>query len=139
MNLHKALSNEGGVNMGENIVRLFWECIHNADFDGLNKIMSDGACIRLPNTKEIFKSKNKYIEFNKKYPGRWYVDLEKVYECETTFISVAKVFNAENTISIYVTSFFKFKNNLIEEIIEYYSDNGEPPKWRLEENLSERY
>lgn len=125
--------------MNENIVKLFWEYIHNADFDSLNELMSDDACIWLPNTKEVFKGKRKYIEFNKKYPDRWYVDLEKLYICGETIISVAKIFNSENTASFYVTSFFKVNNNLIEEITEYWGDNGEPPKWRLHEKLSERY
>ncbi|MBU5676327.1 nuclear transport factor 2 family protein [Alkaliphilus sp. MSJ-5] len=125
--------------MGENVVKLFWEYIHNADFDSLNELISDDASIWLPNTKEVFKGKRKYIEFNKKYPDRWYVDLEKLYVCGETVISVAKIFNSENTASFYVTSFFKVNNNLIEEIVEYWGDNGEPPKWRLHEKLSERY
>jgi hypothetical protein len=125
--------------MGEKVVRLFWEHINNADFDRLNEIMSDNACIWLPNTKEVFKGKNKYIEFNKRYPDRWYVELEKLNVCDDTVISVAKIFNVENTISFYVTSFFKLKDNLIEEVTEYWGDNGEPPKWRVDEKLSVRY
>lgn len=125
--------------MKKNLVELFWQYIHDANFEGLNNVMSDEACIWLPNTKEVFKSRDKYIEFNKKYPGRWYVDLEKIYECGETVISVARIFNGERTADLYVTSFFNINNNLIEEITEYYSDNGEPPKWRLDEKLSERY
>jgi hypothetical protein len=102
-------------------------------------MMSDDACVWLPNTKEVFKGKDKYIEFNKRYPGRWYVDLEKVFVCEETVISVDKIFNVENTLNFYVTSFFKLENNLIQEIIEYWGDTGEPPKWRIDENLSECY
>jgi hypothetical protein len=125
--------------MGVNLIKAFWECINNADFDGLSKQMSDNAHIWLPNTKEVFKGKNKYIEFNKRYPGRWYVDLEKIYECGETIISVARIYTDENTLGLYVTSFFKLKDNLIEEITEYYSENDEPPKWRVEEGLAERY
>ncbi|MBL4930390.1 nuclear transport factor 2 family protein [Clostridium paridis] len=125
--------------MGERVIRLFWECINNADFDGLSKLLHDNAYIWLPNTKEVFKGKNKYIEFNKKYPGRWYVDIEKIYECGETIITVARIFTNENTLGLYVTSFFKLKDDLIEEITEYYSENDEPPKWRVEKALAERY
>ncbi|WP_238883748.1 nuclear transport factor 2 family protein [Clostridium sp. YIM B02551] len=125
--------------MGERVIRSFWECINNADFDGLSKLMNGNAYIWLPNTKEVFKGKNKYIEFNKRYPGRWYVDLEKIYECGETIITVARIFTDENTLGLYVTSFFKLKDNLIEEITEYYSENEEPPKWRVEKGLAERY
>ncbi|WBW96930.1 nuclear transport factor 2 family protein [Oceanirhabdus sp. W0125-5] len=125
--------------MGDNIVKLFWKHIHNADFDNLSEVMTDNACVRLANTKEVFRGKNKYIDFNKRYPDRWYVDLEKLYVCGETVISVARIFNDKKTVSSYVTSFFKLKDNLIEEITEYWGDNGEPPKWRLDEKLSERY
>lgn len=125
--------------MEKSVVELFWDCIHNADFDGLIQLMSEDACVWLPNTREVFRGTSKYIEFNKRYPGRWHVDLEKSYVSGETTISVAKLYNSDHTLNFYVTSFFKLKDNVIEEIIEYYGDNGEPPKWRLEEELSERY
>ena len=45
----------------------------------------------------------------------------------------------DKTSSFYATSFFIIKDNLINEITEYWGDNGEPPEWRLNESLSERY
>ncbi|WP_425448316.1 nuclear transport factor 2 family protein [Dethiothermospora halolimnae] len=125
--------------MGERVVKLFWQYINNADFDGLDNVMTNDAMVWLPNTKEVFKGKSKYIEFNKRYPDRWYVDLEKLYSSGETIISVAKIFNKERSMSFYVTSFFKLKDDLIEEITEYWGENGEPPKWRIDEKLSERY
>lgn len=125
--------------MVENIVNLFWKYIDEANFHGIKELMTNEARVWLPNTKEVFKGKDKYIEFNKRYPDRWHVHLEKLYTCGETVISAAKIFNAENTESFYVSSFFKVNNSLIEEITEYWGDNGEPPKWRQDENLSERY
>ncbi len=123
----------------KNIVISFWECINNAEFDNLNELMSDEACIYLPNTREVFKGKDRYINFNKRYPDRWYVDLENMFVCEDTVISCAKIFNENKTISLYVNSFFNIKDELIVEITEYWGENGQPPQWRINENLSERY
>lgn len=30
--------------MWENLVKLFWKCIHNGDFEGLIELMNDDAC-----------------------------------------------------------------------------------------------
>jgi len=125
--------------MGANVVNLFWCAIHTADFDRLNELMSEEANVYLPNTKEVFKGKSKYIDFNKKYPDRWLVELEKQYACDDVVITSAKIYNAEETVSFYCTSFFKITNNVIVEITEYWGENGPPPKWRIEENLSETY
>lgn len=122
----------------EKVVRLFWKYINDADFYKLNGVLTNDVCVWLPNTREVFKGKEKYIEFNAKYPDRWYANLEKLYVCEQTVISVTKIFNGSIE-SFYVTSIFRIKNNLIEEITEYWGENEEPPAWRGEEKLSERY
>ncbi|MDF2588638.1 MAG: hypothetical protein K0S41_2479 [Anaerocolumna sp.] len=125
--------------MKEKIVRLFWKYIDSANFEGLSEIMLDETCVWLPNTKEVFRGKNKYIEFNKQYPGRWYANVEKLFIADDTVITTTYIFNLDQSITFYVTSFFIIKEEKIEEITEYWSENSAPPTWRLEADLSEKY
>jgi hypothetical protein len=125
--------------MKEKIVRLFWNCIDSANFDGLSEIMTDETCVWLPNTKEVFRGKNKYIDFNKQYPGRWYANVEKIYITDDSVITVTYIFNQDQSITFFVTSFFIIRDDKIEEIKEYWSENSAPPTWRLESGLSEKY
>lgn len=125
--------------MSERIVKLFWKYIHKAEFDRLSELMSEYARVWLPNTREVFVGKDKYIAFNKRYPGRWLVIVEKIYNCGEIVVSAARVCDAQQTRSFYVTSFFRIENDFIQEITEYWGENGQPPSWRLEEDLSERF
>lgn len=123
----------------KDVVTRFWQYINDASFDKLNEVMNKDASVYLVNTREVFKGREKYIKFNKQYPGRWYAELEESYISEDTIISVAKVFSPLNNQSSYVVAFFKFKNGLIQESKEYWSENGEAPKERIQERISEIY
>jgi hypothetical protein len=125
--------------MNEDIVIKFWDLMSNAMFDGVGELVEKDANIWLPNTREVFRGRNKYIDFNKKYPGRWIITLDKIFSKEAMVISAVKVEAEDKSNSFYATSFFTIKNNLIYEITEYWGNNGQPPTWRIEESFSERY
>lgn len=125
--------------MNEDIVKRFWTLMSDGKFDEVGKLMKEDAEVRLPNTREVFKGRDKYVNFNKKYPGRWIINLDKIFSKDDMIVSAVKVESEDKTSSFYATSFFAIKDTLISEIVEYWGDNGEPPQWRVEESLSERY
>jgi len=125
--------------MIENTIKMFWSYMSNAEFDKVGNLMCENAIVRLPNTREVFRGRDCYVNFNKKYPGRWIIKIETILSKTNNIVTAVKVSNENNQESFYVTSFFKLKNNIIEEITEYWGDNGEAPKWRIEEELSEKY
>lgn len=125
--------------MKEYIVKKFWALMSDGMFDEVGELMEEDAYVWLPNTREVFKGKDKYINFNKKYPGRWIITLDKIFSKDEIVVSAVKVEAEDKSSSFYATSFFTVKDSLISEIVEYWGDNGEPPQWRVEEALSERY
>lgn len=125
--------------MNENLVKRSWKLMSDGKFDEVGELMSEDAEVRLPNTREIFIGRDKYINFNKMYPGRWIITLDRIFSKDDIVVSAVMVEAEDRSISFYATSFFTIKDNLISEIVEYWGDNGEPPKWRIEEKLSERY
>lgn len=125
--------------MNENLVKRFWNLMSDGMFDEVGELMTEDAEVRLPNTREIFIGRDKYINFNKMYPGRWIITLDRIFSKDDIVVSAVMVEAEDRSISFYATSFFTIKDNLIIEIVEYWGDNGEPPKWRIEEKLSERY
>ena len=129
----------GGLFMNKNIVKMFWNYMSNAEFDKVGDLMCENSIVWLPNTREVFRGRDCYINFNKKYPGRWIITIEKIISRDNNVVTAVKVSNQNNEENFYSTSFFKLKNNIIEEITEYWEDNGEAPKWRIKEKLSELY
>lgn len=53
-------------------------------------------------------------------------------------ITITRVFNIENTISFRVISFINIKDNKIISMDEYWSKDGEAPKWRLDMKLGKK-
>lgn len=125
--------------MNEFIVEKFWFLMSEGKFDEIGKLMKEDTKVWFPNTREVFKGRDKFIDFNKKYPGRWIINLDKILSKDDRVVSAVRVESEDKTSSFYATSFFRIKDNLIIEITEYWSDNGEPPEWRVNESLSERY
>lgn len=125
--------------MQEALVRKFWVLVSDGLFDEAGKLMDKDASVWLPNSREVFRGRDKYVTFNKKYPGRWIISIDKMISKNDTVISIVKVEAEDKSTSLYATSVFTIKNNLITDITEYWGDNGEPPEWRTEESLSERY
>lgn len=125
--------------MNKDIVKRFWNLMSRGMFEDAGKLMSENCVVFFPNTKEVFRGRDKYVKMNQKYPGRWIISIEKLLSNEDTVVSAANVESEDKSSSFYDTAFFTIRNNVITEITEYWGDNGEPPKWRIEEKLSERY
>jgi len=121
------------------IVRKFWQIFDEARYDDIAGLLHPDCNVYWPNTRELFKGSQKLIDVNKRYPGRWYIDIVDVFAKDDLVVSVVRVYSHENKHSFYATSFFKFENGLIAEITEYWGDITEPPAWRVAEGLSERY
>jgi hypothetical protein len=123
----------------ERTVRMFWRLFNDAEFDKAGSMLSPDCIVRWPNTRELFDDRAKFIAANKQYPGRWRIDVEKLFVVASTVITVVRVFNEEGNNGFYATSFFTFENDLITEITEYWGDITDPPDWRVKKGLSERY
>ena len=127
------------MDLNESIVKSFWRLFDRGNFVEAGDLMLPGAVIKWPNTREVFKGRDRFIDANVKYPDRWRINVERILSLNETVVSVVRVENEERSMSFYATSFFKFDGGLIGEITEYWGENGEPPQWRLDQKLSERY
>ena len=50
--------------MNEDIVKRFWTLMSDGKFDEVGELMKEDAEVRLPNTREVFKGRDKYVNFN---------------------------------------------------------------------------
>jgi hypothetical protein len=122
--------------INEEAIKRFWQLIDVAEFEEAGELISPNAVIRLWNTREQF-SKDKYIEGNRIYPGRWRIRIDRL-ECFNNLV-VSVVHVAGDDISFYATSFFSLEEGQIIRIDEYWGENSEPPEWRVKASLSETF
>lgn len=120
------------------IVKQFWEAFDTSDFDLAGSYMNENVIVIWPNTNEVFRGRDNFFLAQKNYPGIWRINLERLVSKADLIISVVRVKSEDNLQEFYATSFFEFKEGLIEKITEYWGDISEPPEWRKKGGWSER-
>ena len=120
------------------IIQKYWKLFNNAEYEEAEKLLDEKCKVIWPNTREIFR-KDKFIQANIEYPGKWYINLEETIERENGVITIAEVYTKNREQSYYVVSFFKIHHEKIIEIKEYWGENAPPPKWRIDKGYSSIY
>ena len=120
-------------------VKEFWAAIDRRDFNAAGALMTLPAEVRWPNTGELIRGRDPFVTVQKRYPGRWRIDMEKLLPAGDTIVTVVRVSAEDQSQGFFATSFFEFEGSLIAGITEYWGDIGQPPEWRTREGLSVRY
>lgn len=118
----------------QNIVQEFFSYVIKQDAYRLKSYFTIDARINWHNTNESFNV-DEYIIANCEYPGEWCGEIERIEQIETLVISVARVWLQDMSASFHVTSFFKFKDEKIQQLNEYWGDDGLAPKWRQDKQI----
>lgn len=107
----------------------YWEYTLNQDEKMMKNFFDENAIIYWHNTNEKF-SVDEFIEINCKYPGKWKGNICRVENLKNKLITVVNVLSEDESISMKAISFIEIKNDKIISIDEYWSEDGEAPKWR---------
>ncbi len=101
------------MNDSEEIVKRFWDFFSQAKFADAKSIMHPDIVVWWPNTKEVFRGRDRFVSINDEYPGRWNISIDKLISSDDTVISVVRVESIEQTHSFYATSFFTIQDGNI--------------------------
>jgi hypothetical protein len=118
-------------------VKEFWKAIVEQNPNEIRKYFKETAVIRWHNTNEEF-TLEKFIRANCEYTGKWYCEVERIEEMGDLIITVTRVFSTDSSISVHATSFLRMEDDKIASMDEYWGDDGEAPKWRLDMEIGKR-
>lgn len=121
------------------LVKQYWTYMDGGEFHKAGTCMAGDAIVYFPNTREAFRGRDAFIAFNTHYPGKWSIGIEKMITAGDTIVTAVRVMPEDGATSFCATSFFIIHNGLIQEITEYWGENGEPPQWRQDTPYAERY
>ena len=116
------------------IVKKFWKDVASQNASALREYFNENAVVNWNNTNEKF-TVEEYIIANCEYPNKWSGEVERIEEMGDTVITVARVWQVPEGLSLHAVSFFEFTNNKITLLNEYWGDDGMPPQWRIEKNI----
>ncbi len=116
-------------------IERYWKAANDRDWITFESLLHEDIVYELPQTRERIRGRRAFSEFNKTYPGKWTLSIERLVVEDSQAVSqIVFRLNDEEQSGI---SFFEFKGSLIFRIVEYWPDPYAPPK-RLS-NTIEKY
>lgn len=119
-------------------VERYWTAADLRDWDAFARTLADEVLYDLPQTRERIRGKERYMAFNREYPGDWRVRVERIVaDRDGRQVAVRTLFTDGGQES-HAVHFFTFDaQGRISEITDFWPEPYEPPAGR--EHLVERY
>ncbi|MDR3254869.1 MAG: nuclear transport factor 2 family protein [Synergistaceae bacterium] len=114
----------------EKIVVKFWRDMDAGKLDDLMGYFSKNAAVTWPNTGESFDAEG-FLRANSERRSGRRIEVEKMIMTGNMVVSVVKV--ANETISFYAASFFRFKSKKIVSLDEYWVESAKNPARKIED------
>lgn len=120
------------------VVETYWSAADARDWDAFAATLADEVLYDLPQTREHIRGKERYLRFNREYPGDWRVRVERVVaDGQEQQAAVRTRFTAGGE-ELHAIHFFVFDaTGRISGITDFWPEPYEPPAGR--EHLVERY
>jgi SnoaL-like domain len=118
------------------VIRRYWGSANARDWDTFRSLLRDDIVYDLPQTRELIRGVERYVEFNATYPGDWQVELARVVG-EGRHGASWTDFQVDGVSQTGLCFFDLDEAGLIERITDFWPVPYEPPPGR--EHLVVRY
>ncbi|MBW5250716.1 nuclear transport factor 2 family protein [Streptomyces poriferorum] len=119
-------------------VERYWTAADVRDWDAFAATLADEVLYDLPQTRERIRGKERYMAFNREYPGDWRVRVERVVADGGGRQAAVRTLFTDRGRESHAVHFFTFDaQGRISGITDFWPEPYEPPAGR--EHLVERY
>lgn len=117
----------------------YWNALAEKNWTKLKSLFAEEFEVYWPQSKELFKSADAFIEMNQTYPGihkfEFYNDTHTYdqWEHHDHYISEVKITSEMpdgKTVTTFAISYFEIRDGLIVEMREYWAECYPAPEWR---------
>ncbi|MEI8406662.1 MULTISPECIES: nuclear transport factor 2 family protein [unclassified Kribbella] len=116
------------------IVGRYFETMAARDWDAFSEVLSEDVCYELPQTQEVISGREKYVAFNREYPGDWELTLTRVIvDGETAAGSMNFTVGDQELVGLV---FLELRDGLVTRVTDFWPEPYEAPAGR--EHLVER-
>ncbi|MFI6486778.1 nuclear transport factor 2 family protein [Streptomyces sp. NPDC050564] len=117
-------------------VERFWAAAEARDWAAFSDTLAEDVEYTLPQTRERIRGRERYVEFNREYPGDWHLTVERV-TAEPDQVVTWSHFTV-GLDEMYAISFFTGDGSgRIASVTDFWPEPYEPPAGR--DHLTERY
>ncbi|GHH23145.1 nuclear transport factor 2 family protein [Streptomyces lanatus] len=115
-------------------VERFWATAEARDWDAFAGTLAEDVVYTLPQTRERISGRERYVQFNREYPGDWHIRIDRIVAEPGQVVTWLHV--TVGLEEMYAISFFTGTDR-ITSITDFWPEPYEPPAGR--EHLTERY
>lgn len=112
----------------------FWRAVLDQNAEGIRKFFRDDAYVNWHCTNEHF-TVEEFIQANCQYSREWSGEIERIETVGEQVITVTRVYPTDMTSSFHVVSFIELRGDKILSMDEYWSDDGDAPRWRRDMHI----
>ncbi|MBM7090319.1 nuclear transport factor 2 family protein [Streptomyces sp. NPDC012461] len=117
-------------------VQRFWATAEARDWSAFAATLAEDVVYILPQTRERISGRERYVRFNREYPGDWHLRIERIVAEGDQVVTWARFTVGEAEMP--ALSFFTGDGSgRISAITDFWPEPYEPPAGR--EHLTERY
>jgi predicted ester cyclase len=117
-------------------VETFWAAAEAREWDAFAGTLAEDVVYTLPQTRERISGRERYVEFNREYPGDWHLRIERIVAEPGQVVSW--VHFTVGLEEMYAISFFTGdESGRISAVTDFWPEPYEPPAGR--DHLTERY
>ncbi|MFE6041719.1 nuclear transport factor 2 family protein [Streptomyces sp. NPDC056452] len=119
-------------------VEAYWAAADARDWDAFAATLADDVVYDLPQSRERILGKERYVAFNRDFPGDWHVRIERIVADGEGLQAAARTLVTDGPDRMHAIHFFTFDTQgLITAVTDFWPEPYEPPAGR--EHLVERY
>ncbi|MFH9619148.1 nuclear transport factor 2 family protein [Streptomyces pratensis] len=119
-------------------VEAYWAAADARDWSAFATTLADDFVYDLPQSRERILGKERYVQFNREYPGEWQVRIERIVADGEARQAAVRTLVTVGPEEIPAVHFFTFDTEgRIAEVTDFWPEPYEPPAGR--EHLTERY
>jgi hypothetical protein len=117
-------------------VETYWSAAESRDWTAFAATLAEDVIYELPQTRERIRGRERYVRFNREYPGDWHVRTERtVADGDQVVTWIHMTVGLEE---MYAIVFFTGDDEgRITTVTDFWPEPYEPPAGR--DHLSERY
>ncbi|MEW2485115.1 nuclear transport factor 2 family protein [Streptomyces sp. NPDC048411] len=119
-------------------VETYWTAAEKRDWDAFAATLAEEVLYDLPQTRERIRGKERYLRFNREYPGDRHVRVERIVADRAGEQVAVRTLFTVGLEEMHAIHFFTGDDQgRIVEITDFWPEPYEPPAGR--EHLAERY
>ena len=110
------------------VVGRYFETMRGREWDAFGQLLAEDVVYELPQTREVISGRDRYLAFNREYPGDWGLTLTRlIVDGHTAAGSMNFTVGDQELVGLV---FLEVRDGLVTRVTDFWPEPYEPPAGR---------